>query len=123
MARAKRATRVTKEQIVEQAERMRVFNVKWSRPGLDNVRVGKGYARGTNADGSLTLVDEYNGSLRAIMPEYVQRQVRVETKRSIRNVWRKWSDEDTVELLDFVNSQADRPDDGEDDCDDDDDGS
>lgn len=114
MARTKRAARVTKEQIVEQAERMGAFNVKWSRPGLDNVRVGKGYARGTNADGSLDLVDEFNGSLRAIMPEYVQRQIRVETKRSIRNVWRKWSEEDTIELIEFVNQQADRPDDDDD---------
>lgn len=118
MARTKRATRVTKAQIIDQAERMSAFNVKWSRPGLDNVRVGKGYARGTNADGSLTLIDEFNGSVRAIMPEYVQRQVRIETKRSIRNVWRKWCDEDTIELLDFVGQLADLPDDEEDEVDD-----
>lgn len=115
MARTKRVTRVTKAQIIDQAERMVAFNVKWSRPGLDNVRVGKGYACGTNDDGSLTLVDEFNGSLRAIMPEYVQRQIRIETKRSIRNVWRKWCEEDTVELLDFVGQLANINDDDEED--------
>lgn len=119
MARSRRATRVTKAQIIDQAERMVAFNVKWSRPNLDNVRVGKGYACGINDDGSLTLVDEFNGALRAIMPDYVQRQIRIETKRSIRNVWRKWCEEDTVELLDFVGQLANINNDEEDDVDDD----
>lgn len=104
--RKPRAVRVTKEQVQAHAISMATFDVRWSRPGMDQVRVGKGYAVGVGAkDGSLTICNFLTGGIHSIMPEYVDRRVRIKTKRTTRQVWQKWTEDDTLELLTFVTAK------------------
>jgi hypothetical protein len=103
LAPKQRATRVTREQYLDHAIRMAEFQVRWSRPNVDVVRVGKGHAIGVSTDdGSVTISDQQNGGIRSIMPQYVERSVKVKTKRSTRNVWKKWTDDDSEELVKFM---------------------
>jgi len=77
------------------------FTVKWSRPGLDQVRVGKGRALGFNADGSLLIVDD-DGRLRAIRQEHVKRRVKVGSRLK----YEPWTEADDQALRDTMETDA-----------------
>ena len=70
------------------------IEVRWSRPGLDRVRVGRGRVVGLEKDGSLRIIDSL-GHTRSIQTAHVERRVTVKGRRKMS--WARWSESDTNE--------------------------
>lgn len=114
MARPKRAAPVSRSQVEEIFDRISAFPVRWSRPSRHGLPdglpdTGRGYATGVNKDGSLRIICGETGGVRSIQTEHVKVQTRVETKRSIRNVWQPWTDETTEKLNAWAARRSEAP--------------
>lgn len=84
------------------------ISVRWSRPGLDRVRKGRGRAVGFHKDGSLMIIDD-DGKIRAIAQEFTDRRttkIRPRSKAGDLVVWTRWSDADNQELVQYVLTQT-----------------